>query len=171
MSCEGEFNVQIINIIGNNIARRTLEKWHGFTEDLAVELVVYSRMNYNSEQQKLLTGTSAVTGIGGKHLNNICGASVATKMSCFSRREISGLEDMAYCLQGIFDISMPLLYGEERERPSTDLSSSFSTIQLTSRYSPGSRLLNSRTTGLTCTLAELVCRLIRYIGIYSFFPF
>ena len=68
MPCEGEINVQIINIIGNNIARRALEKWHGFTEDLAVELVVYSRMNYNSEQQKLLTGTSAVTGIGGKHL-------------------------------------------------------------------------------------------------------
>ena len=37
---------------------------------------------------------------------------VATKMSWASMRTTSRKEDMAYCLLGLFDINMPLLYGE-----------------------------------------------------------
>lgn len=37
---------------------------------------------------------------------------VATKMSWASRRETTRLEDIAYCLLGIFNVNMPLLYGE-----------------------------------------------------------
>ncbi|KAH7078100.1 heterokaryon incompatibility protein-domain-containing protein, partial [Paraphoma chrysanthemicola] len=37
---------------------------------------------------------------------------VAKKMSWASHRATTRLEDMAYCLLGIFDVSMPLLYGE-----------------------------------------------------------
>ncbi|KAI4242309.1 MAG: hypothetical protein LQ352_007259 [Teloschistes flavicans] len=40
------------------------------------------------------------------------GPSAATKMSWAARRETSRSEDMAYCLLGLFDINMPLLYGE-----------------------------------------------------------
>jgi hypothetical protein len=39
-------------------------------------------------------------------------ASVAVRMSWLSRRTTTRLEDMAYCMLGIFDINMPLLYGE-----------------------------------------------------------
>ena len=39
-------------------------------------------------------------------------ASIATKMSFASRRVTSREEDMAYCLLGLFDVNMPLLYGE-----------------------------------------------------------
>lgn len=39
-------------------------------------------------------------------------ASVAQKMSWASQRTTTRTEDIAYCLLGIFDISMPLLYGE-----------------------------------------------------------
>jgi hypothetical protein len=39
-------------------------------------------------------------------------ASVAKKMSWLSRRVTTRVEDMAYCVLGIFDINMPLLYGE-----------------------------------------------------------
>ncbi|KAF9885268.1 hypothetical protein FE257_013066 [Aspergillus nanangensis] len=39
-------------------------------------------------------------------------ASIATKMSWASSRRTTRLEDMAYCLLGIFGVSMPLLYGE-----------------------------------------------------------
>ncbi len=47
------------------------------------------------------------------YLNADLGAySVAQKMSWASRRECTRAEDLAYCLLGIFDISMPLLYGE-----------------------------------------------------------
>jgi hypothetical protein len=39
-------------------------------------------------------------------------ASVARKMSWASHRETTRIEDTAYCLLGIFDVNMPLLYGE-----------------------------------------------------------
>lgn len=39
-------------------------------------------------------------------------ASVAERMSWLARRETTRIEDMAYCMLGIFGISMPLLYGE-----------------------------------------------------------
>ena len=38
--------------------------------------------------------------------------SIAQRMSWASRRETTRLEDTAYCLMGIFDVNMPLLYGE-----------------------------------------------------------
>jgi hypothetical protein len=39
-------------------------------------------------------------------------ASVAQRMSWMSGRETTRREDMAYCLLGIFDIHMPMVYGE-----------------------------------------------------------
>lgn len=38
--------------------------------------------------------------------------SVAEKMSWAARRETTRVEDTAYCLLGIFDVNMPLIYGE-----------------------------------------------------------
>lgn len=38
--------------------------------------------------------------------------SVAARMSWAAYRETTRVEDMAYCLLGIFDVNMPLLYGE-----------------------------------------------------------
>lgn len=37
---------------------------------------------------------------------------VSTKMSWVARRQTTRAEDIAYCLLGIFDVNMPLLYGE-----------------------------------------------------------
>ena len=42
-------------------------------------------------------------------LSDFC---VAKRMSWASSRETTRVEDIAYCLLGIFDVSMPLLYGE-----------------------------------------------------------
>ncbi|KAK1759837.1 heterokaryon incompatibility protein-domain-containing protein [Echria macrotheca] len=39
-------------------------------------------------------------------------ASIATRMSWLANRRTTRVEDMAYCMLGIFDINMPLLYGE-----------------------------------------------------------
>ena len=39
-------------------------------------------------------------------------ASVARRMSWASQRRTTRAEDMAYCLLGLFDVNMPLLYGE-----------------------------------------------------------
>ncbi|ETN44210.1 uncharacterized protein HMPREF1541_10761 [Cyphellophora europaea CBS 101466] len=57
---------------------------------------------------------SEITGIDGETLRdgNIERASVAKKMSWAARRQTSRREDMAYCLLGLFNINMPLLYGE-----------------------------------------------------------
>ncbi|TGJ79442.1 hypothetical protein E0Z10_g9316 [Xylaria hypoxylon] len=43
---------------------------------------------------------------------NISDYSVSQKMSWASRRHTTRLEDQAYCLLGLFGVSMPLLYGE-----------------------------------------------------------
>lgn len=58
---------------------------------------------------------SRATGIPGKYVwrNRLLRlASVAERMSWASKRETTRIEDTAYCLLGIFDINMPLLYGE-----------------------------------------------------------
>ncbi|KAF8857863.1 HET-domain-containing protein, partial [Acephala macrosclerotiorum] len=41
--------------------------------------------------------------------------SVAQKMSWAAGRNTTRLEDEAYCLMGLFDVNMPLLYGEGRK--------------------------------------------------------
>lgn len=57
---------------------------------------------------------SKITGI---HINVFEGAqlrdfSLAQRMSWAASRSTTRVEDIAYCLLGIFDINMPLLYGE-----------------------------------------------------------
>lgn len=47
--------------------------------------------------------------LSGSNLNNV---SVANRMAWASKRRTTRREDIAYCLLGIFDINMPLLYGE-----------------------------------------------------------
>lgn len=56
-----------------------------------------------------------ITGIGIEYLTgvrNVHQASVACRMSWASKRQTTRGEDIAYCLLGIFDINMPLLYEE-----------------------------------------------------------
>ena len=55
---------------------------------------------------------SLATGIKKEHLRSPRSASLAQRMSWASRRRTTRLEDTAYCLMGIFDLKMPLIYGE-----------------------------------------------------------
>ncbi|KAK9423326.1 putative Heterokaryon incompatibility domain-containing protein [Seiridium unicorne] len=58
---------------------------------------------------------SSVTGIELDILtgeSTLASASVAKKMSWLSKRTTTRIEDIAYCMLGIFDVNMPLLYGE-----------------------------------------------------------
>lgn len=41
--------------------------------------------------------------------------SIATKISWAAKRESTRIEDQSYCLLGIFDVNMPLLYGEGKK--------------------------------------------------------
>ena len=57
----------------------------------------------------------SVTGINGDALENpdtLYRIPVAQRMSWAATRQTTRAEDMAYCLLGIFDINMPMLYGE-----------------------------------------------------------
>ena len=80
--------------------------------------------NIIGEKTQLAADISAITGIREYCLNLSEGrnidihsphVSIAARMSWVSKRETSRLEDMAYCLLGIFDINMPLLYGEGKK--------------------------------------------------------
>ena len=62
----------------------------------------------------LMENVIEATGIEGMVLrkSSLRRPSIATRMSWALKRLTSREEDMAYCLLGLFDVSMPLLYGE-----------------------------------------------------------
>ncbi|KAI0433920.1 heterokaryon incompatibility protein-domain-containing protein [Xylaria sp. FL1042] len=72
----------------------------------------WSRIGTRAELHKIVSDITTIdTGyLTGERL--LEDASISMKMSWLSRRETTRLEDMAYCMLGIFDINMPLLYGE-----------------------------------------------------------
>ncbi|KAK3334137.1 heterokaryon incompatibility protein-domain-containing protein [Cercophora scortea] len=69
----------------------------------------------NRDDINLRHNIAAATGINDRFLTRqipITAASIAKKMSWLSRRETTRAEDAAYCMLGLFDINIPLLYGE-----------------------------------------------------------
>jgi hypothetical protein len=91
-------------------------KWfkRGWTlqELLAPSFVAFYDRFWNEIGTKfsLVTEIESITGI--RSLAQIDQACVAEKMSWASRRETTRVEDMAYCLMGLFDVHMAPLYGE-----------------------------------------------------------
>jgi len=73
----------------------------------------WTRLGTRESYQVLV---SEITGIQKDHLAGRAGqlsrASAARKMSWLAGRTTTRVEDMAYCMLGIFEINMPLLYGE-----------------------------------------------------------
>ena len=73
---------------------------------------------YNRDWEELGTKSSLqqaisdASGIRLVHLFDTSTACAATKMSWASNRSTTRTEDRAYCLLGLFDVHMPLLYGE-----------------------------------------------------------
>lgn len=83
------------------------------------DIVLYSRdWNQIGTRFWLRDILSKITGIESRYL---CGdaptetASVSKRMSWAAKRSTSRTEDLAYCLLGIFDVNMPLLYGEGKK--------------------------------------------------------
>lgn len=83
-------------------------------ELLAPKTLVFYDKNWEELGTKWSLGgeISLATGITDDQMMNHKRASVATKMSWAAQRETSRIEDTAYSLLGLFDINMPLLYGE-----------------------------------------------------------
>lgn len=72
--------------------------------------------NYRGSKADLAEQLSKITNIGTEILLHQCSLStisVAQRMSWAALRETTRIEDIAYSLLGIFDVNMPLLYGEE----------------------------------------------------------
>jgi Heterokaryon incompatibility protein (HET) len=94
----------------------TESKWftRGWTlqELLAPPFVVFYDHLWNEIGTKfsLEPGIACITGI--KSLAHADRACIAEKMSWASRRETTRVEDMAYCLMGLFGVHMAPLYGE-----------------------------------------------------------
>jgi hypothetical protein len=96
-------------------------KWftRGWTlqELLAPEIVVFYDHDWNEIGTRTELGSliALITGIDTESLYRPLNACIAQKMSWVSERETLREEDMAYCLLGLFDVNMPLLYGEGKK--------------------------------------------------------
>lgn len=96
-------------------------RWHTrgwcLQELLAPDVVEFydEAWKFLGTKAKLMHHISDVTGINGRYLldrDAIRSASIATKFSWAAVRQTTRAEDMAYCLLGLLDINMPMLYGE-----------------------------------------------------------
>ncbi|RYP89434.1 hypothetical protein DL770_004404 [Monosporascus sp. CRB-9-2] len=106
----------------NGIDRSILEGSRWFTRGWTLqELLAPTKVHFFSKEwMKIGTRISLaddiadITSIGKDYLwgGNLNSASVATRMSWAAKRQTTRDEDKAYSLLGIFDINMPLLYGE-----------------------------------------------------------
>lgn len=83
-------------------------------ELLASREVVFCDRSWKAigTKTRLKAYVSRATRISIRHLFTPLKASVAAKMSWASHRQTSRPEDIAYSLLGLFDVNMPLLYGE-----------------------------------------------------------
>lgn len=65
--------------------------------------------------QEVISSTTSISFGILMGMTSLEACSVAQRMSWAARRETTRIEDVAYCLLGIFDVNMPLLYGEGRK--------------------------------------------------------
>ena len=99
-----------------------LERGWTLQELIAPDHIVFYDSHWNEigPLKRLYKDVAKVTGIDEHYLaprsRFRIWPSVATRMSWASRRHTSREEDIAYCLLGIFDVNMPLLYGEGAEK-------------------------------------------------------
>ena len=107
-----------VNSDGSNLeAARWFTRGWTLQECVAPRDVVFYSKEWKHIGSKLnLTPVlSSITGIDKEVLvneNRIHDICIARRMSWASKRETARVEDQAYCLLGIFNVAMPLLYGE-----------------------------------------------------------
>lgn len=69
----------------------------------------------SSDESSLQETISRITGIDVgvvKGVRDLESMSVAKRMSWAATRRTTRMEDRAYCLMGLFNVNMPMLYGE-----------------------------------------------------------
>ncbi|RBA21246.1 hypothetical protein FPRO05_07560 [Fusarium proliferatum] len=104
----------------NSQLRRSRWFTRGWTlqELIAPRRLVFYAADWSSIGSKddaLVDLVTSITEIDSNYLTGHQGifhAPVSKRMSWLAKRTTTRIEDMAYCMLGIFDINMPLLYGE-----------------------------------------------------------
>jgi hypothetical protein len=86
-------------------------------QELVAPAIVWfydSSWKYLGSKRELESVLVKITSIDADVLmhGNFEAVSIARRMSWAAKRQTSRIEDQAYCLLGIFDVNMPLLYGE-----------------------------------------------------------
>ncbi len=111
------------DVSGDALSAISGSRWftRGWTlqELLAPRDIVFFSKNWQNLTTKLSSVEllSTITGIERGYLEGdpIEDASAAKKMSWAATRQTTRVEDTAYCLLGIFDVNMPLIYGEGKK--------------------------------------------------------
>ena len=106
------------SIVSKNFQMLQACRW--FTRGWTLQELLAPRNVEFYDQNWVLIGTkrrmwgllSRITGIKPRHLWKSQEASVAQKMSWAANRQTTRTEDIAYSLLGLFNVNMPLLYGE-----------------------------------------------------------
>ncbi|KAK5053351.1 hypothetical protein LTR84_002325 [Exophiala bonariae] len=92
--------------------------------------------NHRGSKRNSVERLSNATGINPavlRHEQPLSTVTVAQRMSWVGQRETTRIEDMAYCLLGIFDVNMPLVYGEKEkafQRPQEEIIKSTSDLSI-----------------------------------------
>ncbi|KXX76905.1 Vegetative incompatibility protein HET-E-1 [Madurella mycetomatis] len=107
--------VDVDNLDGLDSARWFTRGWTLQELIAPRDMEFYDRnWKYLGNKTTLKGKLSAITGIPEPFLlgRDLTQASVALRMSWACKRNTTRPEDIAYCLMGLFDVNMPLLYGE-----------------------------------------------------------
>jgi len=107
----------------NDVSAFGQSRWftRGWTlqELVATKEVLFYSANWTlfGSKIKMSDQLSKITGIDTQVLETgaFSHISIAERMSWAATRKTTRLEDMAYCLMGIFNVNMPLLYGEGKK--------------------------------------------------------
>ena len=90
-----------------------------FTNDWSLIAKKTDKFFCDTPEKLFRVKLSSITGIHRKILEDsseMDTISIDERMSWISHRDTTREEDMAYCLMGIFDVNMPILYGEGRHK-------------------------------------------------------
>ncbi|KAG4436434.1 hypothetical protein IFR05_008089 [Cadophora sp. M221] len=107
---------------GPNVSER-LKNCRWFTRGWTLQELIAPRRvrfydgnwDYVGSKHRYATEISSITNIGRELLlgtKEPAHYSIATRMSWAAHRQATRIEDRAYCLLGLFDVNMPMLYGE-----------------------------------------------------------
>jgi len=114
-----DVHLEVNDDLGKLVIRESIWFKRGWTlqELLAPQKVIFYDFNWRliGDKESCCPVISSITGIGVNcilNLSEVRREMYFTRMSWAEDRQTTKAEDIAYCLMGIFDVHMPLQYGE-----------------------------------------------------------